>query len=70
LHIVTMALALVNLTKSIVAQFVHQGIEQSSRTSLIHPVLAPCTIIVLFLDMGIFTSTDSDHPKEFIDIVS
>mmetsp|Transcript_34527 Transcript_34527/g.31226 ORF Transcript_34527/g.31226 Transcript_34527/m.31226 type:complete len:223 (+) Transcript_34527:169-837(+) len=65
----TSSITLSNLIKSVVAELVHQAVKHGISGILIDSVLASA-IVVFFFDMGEHTTTNSDHPKEFVDIIT
>ena len=60
----------VDLSKSVVAQLVHEAVEQNRGALTIHTELALRSEVVSLLNVTalLSTTTNTNHPKELIDI--
>ena len=60
----------VDLSKSVVAHLVHEAVEQNRGALTIHTELALRSEVVSLLDVTTLlrTTTNTNHPKELIDI--
>lgn len=59
----------IDLPGTIVTEFIHKTVLHRGKDHIINSV-SISWYIVFFLDMRINTSTDSDHPQEFVDIIT
>lgn len=59
----------VDLPGTVVAELVHEAILHAGKDQVIDTI-AIFGDVVFFVDMGVYTTTDTHHPQEFVDIVT
>ena len=66
-----LALLGVDLAKAVVAQLVHQAVEEDRGSFLVDAELTARRVVVGFLDVtaAVSASSDTHHPQELVDVV-
>lgn len=58
-----------NIPGSIIRKFVHQTVLHGWKDLIVDSITVP-TYVVFLLNVWIYTTTDSNHPQELVDIIS
>jgi len=58
-----------NIPGSIIRKFVHQTVLHGWKDLIVNSITVP-TNVVFLLNVWIYTTTDSNHPQELVDIIS